>query len=378
MLYEFLTTNRVELVERCRAKVALRAEPAATPDELEHGVPHFLDQLTRTLELEQSDTPEDGSRISGPAGGVTPNSSELSETATMHGRDLSKRGFTVEQVVHDYGDLCQAITGLAVELEAPIDIDEFRTLNRCLDNGIAVAVTEFNYQREQMAADHQAETTNQRLGMFAHELRNLLNNAVLALHLIKSGEVGLTGATASVLDNSLVGLRNLIDRSLTDVRISAGMEPRHVLFSLSNLVAEVKLSANLEARVRECTLIVSPVDEALALDADRDLILSALGNLLQNAFKFSGKNTIVTLKAYAMGDRILIDVEDAGPGLPEGDAEKMFLPFTQGSENKSGLGLGLTIARQAVEANQGSLSARNLPVGGCVFTVNLPRHTLAA
>ena len=69
-------------------------------------------------------------------------------TATAHGKDLLTLGYSVDQVVHDYGDLCQAITDLAFERDAPFAIDEFRTLNRCLDNAIADAVTEFSFQRE--------------------------------------------------------------------------------------------------------------------------------------------------------------------------------------------------------------------------------------
>ena len=77
----------------------------------------------------------------------------MGAAASLHGRELMQRGFTVDQVVHDYGDLCQAITDLAFELKAPIEIDEFRTLNRCLDNGIADAVTEYSYQRLSVMAE---------------------------------------------------------------------------------------------------------------------------------------------------------------------------------------------------------------------------------
>ena len=82
--------------------------------------------------------------------------SEIGDAAARHGRALLQRGFTVEEVVHDCGDLCQAITDLTVELDADIDIDEFRTLKCCLDNAIANAVTEFSYQRDFIAAGTRA------------------------------------------------------------------------------------------------------------------------------------------------------------------------------------------------------------------------------
>lgn len=376
MMHEFLSAHRDALIDRCRLKVAERAAPKATVEELEHGIPLFLDQLIKTLRVEQSAHPMQSRKVSGPSGGTNAVSSEMGEAAAQHGRDLLKGGFTVDQVVHDYGDLCQAITDLAFDLNIPIEIDEFRTLNRCVDNGIAVAVTEFNYQRDFLVAEKQAEAVNRRLGFFAHELRNLLNSATLALTAIKTGDIGVNGATGAVLDRSLVGLRNLIDRSLSEVRMTAGLPIHNRLFSLSDFIAEIKTSASLEAQVSKCGFSVSAVDPHLAVDADRDLLSSAVGNLLQNAFKFTRHNTHVALNAYANADRIFIDVEDSCGGLPTGTAEKMFLPFTQGDKDRTGLGLGLSISRRSIEANHGTLSVRDVPNEGCVFTIDLPRHSL--
>jgi len=376
MMHEFLSANRKELIDRCRAKVAQRAAPEATKEELEHGIAHFLDQLIATLKVEQTAEPMQSRRISGPSGGGKPGSSEMGDMAEKHGLELLQHGFTVDQVVHDYGDLCQAITDLAVERDAPFDTDEFRTLNRCLDNAIADAVTEFTYQRDFITAHKHADALNERLGSFAHELRNLLNSATLALTAIKEGNVGLNGSTGAVLDRSLVGLRNLIDRSFSDVRMTAGMPARHRVFSLSAFITEVKLSASLEARVRDCVLRVPHVDLRLAVDADRDLLSSAVGNLLQNAFKFTHDHSEVTLSAYSAADRILIEVQDHCGGLAAGDAEKMFLPFTQVGEDKTGLGLGLSISRRSVEINKGTLRVRDMPGSGCVFTIDLPRHAM--
>lgn len=134
----------------------------------------------------------------------------------------------------------------------------------------------------------------------------------------------------------------------------------------------------LEAQARECGFTVSAVDPQLAVDVDRDLLLSAVGNLLQNAFKFTEQNTEVSLNVQPTVDRILIEVEDNCGGLHPGDAEKMFRPLTPGSKEKSALGLGLSICRRSVEANGGVLSVRNRPGSGCVFTIELPRHAVVA
>src|SRR5271167_2523584 len=107
-LHHFLTLNRDELIARTRAKVAQRPWPRASPSELESGIPLFLTQLAETLRLENTDVPFSASAIG--------------SSATKHGGHLLAMGFTVSQVVHDYGDVCQAITELAVERKATISV----------------------------------------------------------------------------------------------------------------------------------------------------------------------------------------------------------------------------------------------------------------
>jgi signal transduction histidine kinase len=364
------------LIERCRLKVAKRLAPKSSGKELAHGIPRFLDQLIKTLEVEQTSQPMLSRRVSGPSGGGAV-LSEIAATAALHGRELSEQGFTVDQVVHDYGDLCQAIADLAFERGVPIEVDEFRTLNRCLDNGIADAVTEYAFQRNSLVESNSVKALNERLGFLAHELRNLIHTATLAVMAIKAGNVGATGATGALLDRSLIGMRNLIDRSLADVRITAGMSTRARLLSLADFVEDVKISASLEAQARGCEFTVGAVDAELALDVDREMLFSAVGNLLQNAFKFTQPRTEVSLNAYAAADRIRIDVEDHCGGLPPGAVEEVFLPFKQSGEDRSGLGLGLAICRRSVEANNGVLSVRDVAGSGCVFTIELPRQVLA-
>jgi signal transduction histidine kinase len=375
VLHEFLTANRAELIAHCRFKTAQRAAPGTVRPELAHGVPSFLDQLIKTLQVEQTAEPLRSRRISGPSGGG-PAVSEIAVTAVLDGREFSRQGWSVEQVVHHYGDLCQAITDLAFEQNEPIETDEFRTLNRCLDNGIADAVTEFSFQRSSLLQSGAVDALNERLGFLAHELRNHIHTATFAVRAIKAGHVGLSGATGAVLDRSLIGMRDLIDRSLADVRVAAGMDPLHRLISLADFITDIGISASLEAESRGCKFTIGGVDAGLALDVDREMLFSAVNNLLQNAFKFTRHSTEVSLHAYATGDRIRIEVEDQCGGLPDGVADKIFVPFTQGGNDRSGLGLGLAICRRGVEANNGVLRVRNMPGTGCVFTIDLPRQRL--
>lgn len=104
--------------------------------------------------------------------------------------------------------------------------------------------------------------------------------------------------------------------------------------------------------------------------------MAAVANLLQNAFKFTTPGTEVLLTGYAQGDRILIDIKDHCGGLAAGVEDTMFLPFSQAGTNRTGIGLGLTIAKQTVLANDGTLTVNDIAGVGCVFTINLPRHSM--
>lgn len=375
MLHEFLSVNRQDLIGRCKAKVLLRParQRVSSLPPLIHGIPEFLDQLIETLRIERTADPMQSRRVSGPAGGVNPVYSDLSEAATLHGRELWLNGFSVDQVVHDYGDLCQAITEMAYERRASISIDEFKTLNRCLDNAIADAVTEFTYERDASTARVESEG-HERQGIFVHELRDHLHSAQLAFHAIKAGSVGANGATGAALERSLARLGTLIEHSVMEVRAAAALPWMHRLVSLADFIAEAEVVASLQAQARECTFVVSHVDPSLAIEVDRELLMSALANLLTNAFKFTYHRTEVRLNAYASAERILIEVSDSCGGLAPGSLDKMFLPFTQAGTNRLGLGLGLAISRRSVEANRGILRVLDIPGSGCTFTIDLPRH----
>ena len=226
MLHEFLNTNREDLISRCRAKVSRRASPPATAAELEQGLPLFLNQLIEALAddeaVEQAEPAAQGGFLS-----RTPphmrDSMEADRSAALHGTELFRLGYTVEQVVHDYGDLCQAITELAQEINAPVTVGEYHTFNRLLDNAIASAVSAYARHRRSSTIERGGEALHEQLGTLADEQRMLLDTALRALDAIKVGNIGLMGATGAVLEDSLVRLRYLIDRSLPEIRVATGM-----------------------------------------------------------------------------------------------------------------------------------------------------------
>ena len=373
MMHTFLTNNRDDLIARCKAKVAARPQRAASEVQLANGVPMFLDQLTRTLEAEELGGQGNSLEISGASGGDGLALSEIGHSAIAHGSSLLSLGYTVDQVVHDYGDLCQAITDLAFERDAPFAVAEFRTLNRCLDNAIADAVLEFSTQRDAKVLDRHQEETRERVGFLVHELRNAVSTATLALGALEFGNINVNGATGAVLKRSLTALTSLINHAVAEVKL--GRVRERTVFSVESFMSDAEAAARLDARAVDCNFVVRTVGPSLMVHANRELLLAALANLVQNAFKFTHPHSQVTLSAHPVAGSVLIEVEDHCGGLPQGTAEKMFTPFSQRSADRSGLGLGLAIARDNVEQDSGSLSVRDMPGQGCVFTITLPLHS---
>jgi signal transduction histidine kinase len=175
-----------------------------------------------------------------------------------------------------------------------------------------------------------------------------------------------------VLKRSLAAMRGLIDVSLGEVRGHQGLPLAKTIFSLATFVEDARTAAQLDADARGCVLLVSAVDPVIRIEAHRELLLGALENLLKNAFKFTHRNTAVTLHAYALNGHVFIDVEDRCGGLSPGSEEAMFSPFAQMGIDKTGLGLGLSIARRNVAAMGGTLNVRNMRDVGCVFTIEFP------
>ena len=189
-LYDFVEENRNELIRRCKAKVAQRVGRATGDAENDHGVPLFLEQLCDELRRGPSPT------------------HDIRESAMAHGHDLLLQKFTISEVVHNYGDICQSVTDLALELAASISTADFRTLNRCLDDAIAGAVTQFAREED---ATREGET---------HKLGNLTNAAIAAFEVLRTGKVGVGGSTGDVVHRNLMALREALVNS-PSIRIAA-------------------------------------------------------------------------------------------------------------------------------------------------------------
>ncbi len=354
MLHEFLIREREPILAQCEQEILSFGASREAGGLPANGWHIFYDEL---IDLLQRDQPfefhvERGIHTKG---------------AESHGKEYLRLGYTVSEVVHSYGVICQSITEFAQKLDYPITSREFRQLNLSLDTAIAEAVTEF----EKVKSEQRDVKETERLGFLAHELRNSLQSATIALEMIEGGSFGARSNTGGVLQNSLQRMAELIDTALTDVRMR--IEPAVHLSRIRafEIMSEVGMTAGFQARTRNLSLQMQGFSD-LEVVVDRQLIVSALANLVQNALKFSISGGIVQVRVRKDRDRILIEVEDQCGGLPHGATEEIFKPFVQKSADRTGVGLGLTISRKAIELNKGKLRVEDLPGEGCIFIIDLP------
>lgn len=221
MMSNFLDRHREELITRCADKAAARPRMRTAVLESRTGIPLFIEQLQHTLEAEEQHQQGESLRISGAAGGDSANLSEMGVGATAHGQELLGLGYSVDEVVHTYGDLCQSVTDLAFELKAPFAVSEFRTLNRCLDNAIASAVTAFSSQRDVAKAVRERAEAAARVDVHVQELRSSLATATYAIAAMEVGNLPMSGSTGLVLKKCIAAMRLQVGGpSLEEVRSS--------------------------------------------------------------------------------------------------------------------------------------------------------------
>lgn len=379
-LLDFLRRNETSILTSIDERSPALATARLASEQLQRGLPIFFRQLLEVLEhlsansaASELDTDEsvNAAKPTEPAT-VAPATSraydvEVTKSAGAYGKELQRLGFTLTHVVHAYGAICQAITGLAIAKKAAITTGEFRELNRCLDTAIAGAVTTFLAERA--VGDNTRETEN--LGFLAHELRNGLAIINTSLHLIKGGTVGFGGSTGQVLDRALKRQQELIDRSLAEVRLRVDPKVHKEAAPLLKFIDQIVATAEADTRKKNQALVIE-VEPGLEIVADQYLLLSAVSNVVQNAIKYSCAGGTIRIRGHSVGQQTIIEVEDECGGLNSATPNDLFKPFEQRDKNRSGLGLGLAIAQRAIGLNDGTIDVRNLPGKGCIFSIRLP------
>jgi len=353
-LHELLAANRDEVMQRWKACVrgALAMEAIPTIELVDH-LPQFVDEIIATLST--------GARVP-----ETTPSIEISASASEHGTQRLRLGFSLDSVVREYGALRDALIGTAVDAGTTPTLGEIQLVFDCIITGIAHAVSEYTYQRD---AELRRQA-NEHFAFIAHELRNPLASAAMAFHQLKeAGSLPELRAVA-ILERGIHRTAELVDQTLKTARVASGIELQRRGTTLAALFADAELGALPEAQAKgiELRVVVAGHDP---LEVDVRLISSAIGNLVRNAVRYS-HGGVVELRGHVMNGRAVIEVEDCCGGLEPGKVEALFVPFVRLDQTQTGFGLGLAIAKQAVEAHGGTIRLQNLPTKGCIFVLEIP------
>ena len=211
----------------------------------------------------------------------------------------------------------------------------------------------------------------------SHELRSPLTRLGLALELAETKKTSLDRKTLmEKIGRETEHIRSMVNQLL---RLSS-METEKQRAQLDNvdmsaLLAEVADDVNIEAEHAECRLAVTK-PETLVTVGRKDLLRSALENIIRNALHYTEKGTTVEATLRSQDGTILFSVKDRGPGVPERDLANLFEPFyrvdSARARETGGAGLGLAIAERAVRFHKGSISAANRKGGGLVVSFSLP------
>lgn len=219
------------------------------------------------------------------------------------------------------------------------------------------------------------ETRNQFLGKVSHELRGpLARIKVLALTIPLDENLSPTAMRyLSIIDDESDNLTRLVEDLLELSRLDVG----HMVLECEQtdvvkLVADIIIASQKAAQEMQVSLILEASAEDIWVWLDPQRIRQVINNIINNALRHSAKDGCVRVIVELGEPGVWIVVEDTGPGIPEGNLELVFERFYQGAPNQEGMGLGLAVAKELVEAHGGTIGVRNRPEGGCSFTVWLP------
>lgn len=353
-LHELVDARRSEILNRWMEQVRGTLAPESLPRlELVDHMPDFIGELVGALRDDHGAAP--------PVARETP-------AAAVHGEHRLQLGFSLDAVVREYGALVSAIIAAARNAGLDPSTRELQVLFEFSVGGIARAVSEYAAQRD---ADLQRQT-NEHFAFVAHELRNPLSAASSSFQALRLLKIVPDGhRTVDALGRGLTRASELVDQSLATARIASGVDLRPQATSLAELFSLVEADVLAEADARGVSLETTVRDDA-TVQLDVRLIRSAVDNLLRNGVKHTSQGGAVVLRGGISDDRAVIEVEDGCGGIEPAEVEAAFAPFVRIDPKQPGFGLGLAIARQAVDAHGGTLRVQNLPGKGCVFVMSLP------
>ena len=355
-LAEILADHHDAVMTTWETKIRGTITPESMPAlELIDHLPAFLDELIAALRAQAGDA-------------AAPDALQSSAIARHHGEQRLRLGFSVDAVVREYGALHEAIVMIARQAGGRPTVFELNCVFGFIIEGIARAVSEYALRRDaEVVRQH-----NEHIAFIAHELRNPLAAAATAHEILKAqGHLPSASRAGEALARGLTSMQELIDHALIVAKVVSGVEVQREPVLLRELLLDTELMASTEADERGVRLDVDIPQDAM-LGIDRRLMRSAINNIVRNAVKYTARGTSVNIRSRIDGDHVLIEVEDCCGGLPPGKIEAAFVPFVRLTTRVPGFGLGLAIAKQAIDAHGGAIRVQNLPGKGCMFVIELP------
>jgi two-component system sensor histidine kinase CpxA len=230
--------------------------------------------------------------------------------------------------------------------------------------------------------DHMAERLEILIGAqqrlisdVSHELRSPLTRLKLALDLGRGNSLG-GDSTLDRIEREAERLSNLVGMLLTLSRLESGDSvPDTSVVQLPDLLAEIAADVEIEAQSRKCSIELDRLPECWT-EGNPELLRSAFENVVRNAIRYTEPGTAVRISATCDASEVRVVVRDHGPGVPDGELEKVFKPFyrvdTSRERRTGGVGLGLAIAERAIKLHNGKIGAENLKDGGFSVEITLP------
>jgi len=247
---------------------------------------------------------------------------------------------------------------------------------------IAASIFFFQFRIDQAILKNSRITAEERR-RFLLRLDHELKNPLTAIH---AGIANLAETSSSGLDRetlaSLQTQAQRISRLTSDLRKLAEIEVRqleHLPVDIPTLLREAFQMASEQPGAADRILNLSLPQAPWPLptiQGDADLLLLAIHNLLENAVKFSSPGDTLELRAFEVGQQIVIEVADTGPGIPEDEQPQVWEELYRGHSSRGipGSGLGLSLVRAIIERHNGSVSLRSRLDQGTVFTLRLPTN----
>jgi signal transduction histidine kinase len=351
---EILESHGEEILRRFEMRVRERVgTEGATRSELRDFLPRYLRLLAQTLRESSAEQAE------ARAG--------CQNAAKEHGEQRLGLGFDPGSVVREYGYLLNCIFELCTEQGSGPSAAEARWLSDHINLTCSQAIAEYARLRDERLAQQAA----QHVSFLAHELRNALNSAQIAMEILGYKSEAIRGSAGQALLRGLDRLRDLIDVPLTTTLLSAGRAAlQRETLSLTELLSEAIAESDIHAQSKDIRFLLD-AEEGLTVEGDRRLLRSVLSNIVRNAVKFTPRGTIA-IRAQRRGGKARVEVEDSCGGLPEEKLESIFMPFVQIGRDRSGFGLGLAITQEAIKAHGGEVFVTNQPGKGCTFGFEIP------